>query len=186
MRAFCRSRITEDGEGSQKGGILPACHRGVGSGERDLELEWHSGIPQKPWLGMGILGSDGGDSSTLTSHRRWLQAVRALSTLLSGLCTPTAASLYARIVLHCVGQVHHWVFLLLPSHPLSAGPAAPSSQVSSGDKAVPSRLPPLLPRAGLGLSGCSAGEGRSQQDKKPILTIKQQTAPGEGEYLELL
>lgn len=163
MRAFCRSRITEDGEGSQKGGILPACHRGVGSGERDLELEWHSGIPQKPWLGMGILGSDGGDSSTLTSHRRWLQAVRALSTLLSGLCTPTAASLYARIVLHCVGQVRHWVFLLLPSHPLSAGPAAPSSQVPSGDKAVPSRLPLFSP--GQDLASLAAQPGKADLNR---------------------
>lgn len=136
-----------------------------GAGERDAELERHFGTPRKPWLGMGMLGSGGGDSSILTSHGRWSQAVHAHGASLSGLCTPTAASLHAWIALHCLGQVRHRAFLLLPSCPLSAGPAPPSPWVLSGDKAVHSRPPPPLPRAGLGLSGRSAGEGRAQQDK---------------------
>lgn len=41
-----------------------------GAGQRDPEPEQCFSIPQKPWLGIGILGSDGGDSSILTPTGR--------------------------------------------------------------------------------------------------------------------
>lgn len=165
MRALCRSRIPEPTWGGLSAGRNAVCTSWGRTGDCDPELEQHFGIPQKPWLGMGMLGSSGGDSSTLTSHERGSQAAQVRGASLSGPCTPTAASLHARIALHCLGQVRQWAFLLLPSCPLSASPAPPSPPVLLGDKAVPSWPPPPLPRAGLGLSGHPAGESRAQEDK---------------------
>lgn len=130
------------------------------------------GILLKPWLGMGMLGRDGGDSSILTLRGRRLRAAHTSGASLSGLCSPTAASLRARIALHCLGQVRHQAFLLLPSRPLSDCPAPPSSPVLLGDKVVPPQPPPPLPRVRTWPLQ-PLGRGRqSSTGQKSILIIK--------------
>lgn len=123
---------------------------------------WH---PPEAMAGNGDAGKQWRGQQHPDITRRRSQAAQARGASLSGPCTPTAASLRARIALHCLGQVRQWAFLLLPSCPLSASPAPPSPPVLLGDKAAPSWPPPPLPRAGLGLSGHPAGESRAQEDK---------------------
>lgn len=171
LRALCRSRIPELAWGGLLAGRNVCTSQGE-AGERDPELQQCFGILLKPWLGMGMLGHDGGDSSILRLRGRWPWAVHACHASLSGLCSPAAASLRAWIALHCLGQVRHQAFLPLPSCPLSAGPAPPSSPVLLGDKVVPPQPPPPLPRLRTWPLWPPGRERQSSTGQKSILIIK--------------
>lgn len=160
-RALCGSTIPELVWGGLSAGRNAVCTSWGGwrDGRGAGEAFWH---PPEAMAGNGDAGKRWRGQQHPHACGRWSQA-RGIS--LSGLCTPKAASLRARIALHCLGQVRHWAFLPLPSRPLSAFPAPPSPPVLLGDKAVPWWPPPPLPRVAPGLSGRSVGEGRAQNKK---------------------
>jgi len=72
------------------------------------------------------------------------------------------ASLHAWIALHCLGQVRHRAFLLVPSHPLSAGPVSPLPRVLSE-----TTLCPLL-SLGQDLASLAAQEGKAELNRTKI------------------
>lgn len=135
-------------------------------------MEWHFGVPQKPWLKMGMLASNGGESSILTSHGRWSQAVHpcfVIWAMHSISCQPRwldSASLSGPVLSASLSSD------LLPS--LISLPCGCLLET----RLYPHGLPLFSPRQDLASPSASRGK-QSSTGQKSILIIKQQTAPGE-------
>lgn len=174
-RALCRSRISR--------GELPAGRNIVctsqGAGERDPELEQQFGLPQKPCLGMGMLGSDRGDSSTLTSWGRWSQALCYLGCALQQ-CQPACLDSTSACAKSVTGPFFH-----CPSVPYQSPPLLRTCQCCWETRLCLHHRPLLSP--GQDLASLVTQWGEAELNRTKINPNNKVTdCPGEGEYLQLL
>lgn len=91
---------------------------------------------------------------------------------LSGLCTPTAASLHARIALHCRGQVRHRAFLRLPLLSLISGPRASLPTGAFGRQGCAFTAAPSSPQGRTWPLRLLGGGRQSSAEQKSVLIIK--------------
>lgn len=172
-RALCRSRISW-GELLAGRNIV---YTSWGAGERDPELEKQFGLPQKPCLGVGMLGSDRGDSS----RQRGQQHPDTVEEVVAGSADGPRFVIWA--VHSSTACLHAWIALLpvpnlslglssapllsLISHPRASAPTSAVMRQGCASTTAPSS-----PQGSTWPLWSLSGGRQSSTEQKSILIIK--------------